>query len=56
MSVLEFVILQDGDGLLSNVANLLIKIRDVQDKPPYFTNIPYSTNVPENVTEVSIFT
>lgn len=46
---------QDQDKLrpLSRLANLAITITDVQDMDPIFTNLPYSTNIEEDVPLVS---
>lgn len=46
---------QDQDKLrpLSRLANLAISITDVQDMDPIFTNLPYSTNIEEDVPLVS---
>ncbi|XP_060559817.1 cadherin-23-like isoform X2 [Ruditapes philippinarum] len=41
------LIATDGDGRTGHSV-LLIKVQDVQDKPPYFTNLPYSTSIFEN--------
>ncbi|MED6239385.1 Cadherin-23 [Ataeniobius toweri] len=38
---------------LSQLANLAITITDVQDMDPIFTNLPYSTNIEENLPLVS---
>lgn len=48
-------IYQDQDKLrpLSRLANLAISITDVQDMDPIFTNLPYSTNIEEDVPSVS---
>lgn len=54
--VLNFVsFCQDQDKLrpLSRLANLAISITDVQDMDPIFTNLPYSTNIEEDVPLVS---
>ncbi|XP_037533900.1 cadherin-23 [Nematolebias whitei] len=40
---------QDKVRPLSQLANLAIAITDVQDMDPIFTNLPYSTNIYENV-------
>ncbi|KAJ8014081.1 hypothetical protein DPEC_G00036550 [Dallia pectoralis] len=40
---------QDKTRPLSSLANLAILITDVQDMNPIFTNLPYSTNLEENV-------
>ncbi|XP_055018856.1 cadherin-23 [Boleophthalmus pectinirostris] len=40
---------QDKKKPLSRLANLAISITDVQDMDPIFTNLPYSTNIRENV-------
>ncbi|TKS85340.1 Cadherin-23 Otocadherin [Collichthys lucidus] len=40
---------QDKVRPLSRLANLAISITDVQDMDPVFTNLPYSTNIEENV-------
>uniref|UniRef100_A0A3Q1GPI1 Cadherin-related 23 n=1 Tax=Acanthochromis polyacanthus TaxID=80966 RepID=A0A3Q1GPI1_9TELE len=40
---------QDKTTPLSRLANLAITITDVQDMDPVFTNLPYSTNIEENV-------
>uniref|UniRef100_A0A673BQ12 Cadherin-23 n=1 Tax=Sphaeramia orbicularis TaxID=375764 RepID=A0A673BQ12_9TELE len=40
---------QDKTRPLSRLANLAITITDVQDMDPIFTNLPYSTNIEENV-------
>lgn len=47
---------QDQDKLrpLSRLANLAISITDVQDMDPIFTNLPYSTNIEEDVPLVSV--
>ncbi|XP_052266459.1 cadherin-23-like isoform X2 [Dreissena polymorpha] len=39
-----------GNGGRNGTASLLIKIIDVQDKPPYFINLPYRVNILENAT------
>lgn len=46
---------QDQDKVrpLSRLANLAITITDVQDMDPIFTNLPYSTNIEEDVPLVS---
>lgn len=41
---------------LSRLANLAISITDVQDMDPIFTNLPYNTNLQENVPLVSFQT
>lgn len=38
---------------LSKLANLAITITDVQDMDPIFTNLPYSTNIEEDIPLVS---
>ncbi len=50
-----FCFCQDQDKLrpLSRLANLAISITDVQDMDPIFTNLPYSTNIEEDVPLVS---
>ncbi|XP_056903807.1 cadherin-23 [Takifugu flavidus] len=40
---------QDKLRPLSRLANLAISITDVQDMDPIFTNLPYSTNIEEDV-------
>ncbi|XP_061913850.1 cadherin-23-like [Entelurus aequoreus] len=40
---------QDKIRPLSRLANLAITITDVQDMDPIFTNLPYSTNIEEDV-------
>uniref|UniRef100_A0A8C4F1B8 Cadherin-23 n=1 Tax=Dicentrarchus labrax TaxID=13489 RepID=A0A8C4F1B8_DICLA len=40
---------QDKVRPLSRLANLAITITDVQDMDPIFTNLPYSTNIEENI-------
>uniref|UniRef100_A0A3B3YUI8 Cadherin domain-containing protein n=1 Tax=Poecilia mexicana TaxID=48701 RepID=A0A3B3YUI8_9TELE len=40
---------QDKVRPLSRLANLAIIITDVQDMDPIFTNLPYSTNIEENI-------
>ncbi|XP_034464114.1 cadherin-23 isoform X1 [Hippoglossus hippoglossus] len=40
---------QDKTRPLSRLANLAITITDVQDMDPIFTNLPYSTNIEEDV-------
>lgn len=45
---------QDKARPLSRLANLAITITDVQDMDPIFTNLPYSTNIEEDVPLVSI--
>nr|XP_040035256.1 cadherin-23 isoform X2 [Gasterosteus aculeatus aculeatus] len=40
---------QDKVRPLSRLANLAITITDVQDMDPIFTNLPYSTNIEEDV-------
>ncbi|XP_068597669.1 cadherin-23 [Brachionichthys hirsutus] len=40
---------QDKLRPLSRLANLAISITDVQDMDPVFTNLPYSTNIKEDV-------
>ncbi|KAK1791202.1 hypothetical protein P4O66_013223 [Electrophorus voltai] len=40
---------QDKVRPLSSLANLAISITDVQDMDPIFTNLPYSTNIEEEV-------
>ncbi|XP_019902910.3 cadherin-23 isoform X4 [Esox lucius] len=40
---------QDKTRPLSSLANLAILITDIQDMNPVFTNLPYSTNIEENV-------
>uniref|UniRef100_A0A3B3CED5 Cadherin-23 n=1 Tax=Oryzias melastigma TaxID=30732 RepID=A0A3B3CED5_ORYME len=40
---------QDKVKPLSRLANLAISITDVQDMDPIFTNLPYNTNLQENV-------
>ncbi|MBN3298988.1 CAD23 protein, partial [Amia calva] len=40
---------QDKTRPLSQLANLAITITDVQDMPPVFVNLPYSTNIYENL-------
>nr|XP_020454554.1 cadherin-23 isoform X2 [Monopterus albus] len=40
---------QDKIRPLSRLANLAVAILDVQDMDPIFTNLPYSTNIEENV-------
>uniref|UniRef100_A0AAV2JQ63 Cadherin domain-containing protein n=1 Tax=Knipowitschia caucasica TaxID=637954 RepID=A0AAV2JQ63_KNICA len=40
---------QDKKKPLSRLANLAISITDIQDMDPIFTNLPYSTNIRENV-------
>ncbi|XP_033956694.1 cadherin-23 [Pseudochaenichthys georgianus] len=40
---------QDKARPLSRLANLAITITDVQDMDPIFTNLPYSTNIEEDV-------
>ncbi|XP_068183037.1 cadherin-23 [Antennarius striatus] len=40
---------QDKLRPLSRLANLAISITDVQDMDPVFTNLPYSTNIEEDV-------
>ncbi|KAJ8018810.1 Protocadherin Fat 4 [Holothuria leucospilota] len=37
-----------SDSLKSNVSEILIPIRDVQNEPPVFLNLPYSTFIYEN--------
>lgn len=46
---------QDQDKVrpLSRLANLAITITDVQDMDPIFTNLPYSTNIEEDIPLVS---
>uniref|UniRef100_A0A7N8WZ65 Cadherin-23 n=1 Tax=Mastacembelus armatus TaxID=205130 RepID=A0A7N8WZ65_9TELE len=44
---------QDKVRPLSRLANLAITITDVQDMDPIFTNLPYSTNIEEDVPLVS---
>ncbi|KAJ7984401.1 hypothetical protein DPEC_G00362160 [Dallia pectoralis] len=39
---------------LSSLVNLAILITDVQDMNPIFTNLPYSTNLEENVPVVRL--
>lgn len=50
-----FCFYQDQDKLrpLSRLANLAISVTDVQDMDPIFTNLPYSTNIEEDVPLVS---
>ncbi|CAC5415595.1 CDH23 [Mytilus coruscus] len=36
----------DGGGLKGN-ATMIIKIQDIQNKPPYFTGQPYNAEIPE---------
>lgn len=50
-----FYFYQDQDKLrpLSRLANLAISITDVQDMDPIFTNLPYSTNIEEDIPLVS---
>lgn len=50
-----FFFSQDQDKLrpLSRLANLAISVTDVQDMDPVFTNLPYSTNIEEDVPLVS---
>ncbi|CAC5415596.1 unnamed protein product [Mytilus coruscus] len=38
--------LMDGGGLKGN-ATLIIKIQDIQNKPPYFTGQPFNAHIPE---------
>ena len=45
---------QDKTRPLSRLANLAITITDVQDMDPIFTNLPYSTNIEEDVPLVSV--
>ncbi|TWW78137.1 Cadherin-23 Otocadherin [Takifugu flavidus] len=45
---------QDKLRPLSRLANLAISITDVQDMDPIFTNLPYSTNIEEDVPLVSV--
>ncbi|XP_038594037.1 cadherin-23-like [Micropterus salmoides] len=40
---------QDKTRPLSRLSNLAISITDVQDMDPIFTNLPYSTNIEEDV-------
>uniref|UniRef100_A0AAQ5XTF7 Cadherin-23 n=1 Tax=Amphiprion ocellaris TaxID=80972 RepID=A0AAQ5XTF7_AMPOC len=40
---------QDKTTPLSRLANLAITITDVQDMDPVFTNLPYSTNIEEDI-------
>ncbi|KAK7901840.1 hypothetical protein WMY93_018609 [Mugilogobius chulae] len=40
---------QDKKKPLSRLANFAIAITDVQDMDPIFTNLPYSTNIHENM-------
>uniref|UniRef100_A0A8C5NBA4 Cadherin-23 n=1 Tax=Gouania willdenowi TaxID=441366 RepID=A0A8C5NBA4_GOUWI len=40
---------QDKARPLSRLANLAITITDVQDMDPIFTNLPYSTNIEEDI-------
>uniref|UniRef100_A0A671XGE4 Cadherin-23 n=1 Tax=Sparus aurata TaxID=8175 RepID=A0A671XGE4_SPAAU len=44
---------QDKLRPLSRLANLAISITDVQDMDPIFTNLPYSTNIEEDIPLVS---
>ncbi|CDQ60900.1 unnamed protein product [Oncorhynchus mykiss] len=44
---------QDKKRPLSSLSNLAITITDVQDMDPIFTNLPYSTNIGEDVPPVS---
>ncbi|CAG04743.1 unnamed protein product, partial [Tetraodon nigroviridis] len=44
---------QDKLRPLSRLANLAISITDVQDMDPIFTNLPYSTNIEEDVPLIS---
>ena len=37
----------------ANESDLVISVRDVQDSPPYFVNLPYLASIPENSTKVS---
>ncbi|KAL3877429.1 hypothetical protein ACJMK2_035135 [Sinanodonta woodiana] len=37
----------DSCGLRAESANLTIKVKDVQDKPPFFIGLPYMRNIPE---------
>lgn len=57
MEILNFELCfhQDQDKVrpLSRLANLAITITDVQDMDPIFTNLPYSTNIEEDVPLVS---
>ena len=45
--------LQDGGGL-NSTTDLIINVKDVQDTPPYFINLPYSTSIREDVPVVCI--
>ncbi|KAL4239415.1 hypothetical protein ACF0H5_000230 [Mactra antiquata] len=46
----EYKLTATDGGDRTGYSVLLIKIQDVQDKPPYFTNLPYSKNILENAT------
>lgn len=42
----------DGDQIHSSTAELLVKVEDVQDKPPIFIGLPYVNYVYEDSSEV----
>ncbi|XP_053392678.1 cadherin-23-like isoform X2 [Mercenaria mercenaria] len=46
----EYTLIASDVGNKTGQSVLLIKVVDVQDKPPYFTNLPYSTSIFENAT------
>ncbi|XP_063446627.1 cadherin-23-like [Mytilus trossulus] len=47
LSFYQYILIgTDGEGLQGN-ATLIIKIQDVQNKPPYFTGQPFNAEIPE---------
>ncbi|XP_053388584.1 cadherin-23-like, partial [Mercenaria mercenaria] len=46
----EYTLIATDNVKRTGQSVLLIKVVDVQDKPPYFTNLPYSTSIFENAT------
>ena len=51
--ILDFNYTQDFYGL-NSTADLLIKVKDVQDKPPFFQGLPYLKYIDENSTQAAI--
>lgn len=45
----QFEIVATDGGNLSKKADFVVTVLDIQDTPPYFVNLPYSKQIPENI-------
>ncbi|XP_071131762.1 protocadherin gamma-A11-like [Mytilus edulis] len=54
LSFYQYLIFGTDGGNLTGNATLIIKIKDIQNKPPYFTGQPFNTEIPEDFTVGSV--